>query len=97
MEDEVCEGPYIAFIDVIFAVFAIVAGEAGALVVFDEVNALGAVGARRALAVVHVDLAMVSLEARVGAVALVRVDTVHAQAVVLARPRLLSPISQTVK
>ena len=78
----------VALIDVLLAVLSLVAGEALAKVVLNLIQALGAVHARSTLAVVHVDLAMVAVEARVRAVALVRVDAVQAHALVQTRRRL---------
>lgn len=81
----VLAGLRLALVHVHLAVLALVARVAVALVVLDQVHAVGAVQAGGALAVVDVDLAVLALEAGVAAVALVRVHTVDAETVVLAR------------
>lgn len=75
----------LAFINVLFAVFTFVAWMALAQVILDEVDAVGAVDARGALAIVDVDFAMDAVKSSVVTVALVRIDSVQAQSVVKTR------------
>lgn len=73
------------FVDVLLAVLPPIARVAFASVIFDQIHALGSMEARGSKAIVHVDLAVVSSESRVIAVAMVRVDTVDAKALVQTR------------
>ena len=81
----------VTFVDVHFAVLSLVTGEALAEVIFDFVDTFRAVDARSALAIVDVDLTVISFESSVRTVALVRIYAVQADTFVQTRRRLKIP------